>query len=335
MSKEYKKVGLGCFGTIFVTFMSILVVVVIAGAIVANMTVARIGLADIKIVQGQSARDLGLADTKIKDVYAELTDIINSFGQNEEQLTEALVDEKAVPTEEDKTAADDMFEGSSINGESGSSGSETDYKDLLNGKITFTVKKQLVLTDTQLAYIFNSVLQGSVGDANIAALSSLKAQVRTVEIESVGNDIHLITVLSVNISDFSAQINQSLGGFIKIQDVMMLTVTNKITGVDSAGIIQTAPISLKINNMSAQAQQLVFNVVLSQMGNGADQLTEDDLTIGVGQLLSQGIGNMGKVGIYDGVVEDITFDAIIPATRSGDSRTAGVIKLITYTETEV
>jgi hypothetical protein len=331
--KGERRVGLGCFGSLFVTIMSVVLVIVVAVAIVGNMTVASIGLADVPLFEGQTLATLGFAEYKIKDVIEPLTELITSLTEDEAVIAEKVVDKDAAPTEEDKAAVNDIFAGSSAanKGEDGETSGGVDFGNIINEKVTFTEKKEISVTDVQLAAIFNGVISGAGQISGLEMLQQFNAQVQNVKIESVGGKLHLITVMSLDISSMTASIPFPIG------NKLYVTITNEITGVSTQeadlGAIQTAPVSMKLNDLNDSMMTMFTGVILSMMGQ--EGLTEDYIIGTVGNVFGAALNNLGKVGTYDGTTEVNSLEAITPAQGSGSSRVPAVIKLVTYTETEV
>ena len=100
----------------------VLVVVVIAGiglVVVANMTPRDLNLTQVSI-GGKTIEELGLADTKIKDIFKSF----NSLSDNKD-----VVDNPYDQATEEQNASDTMA-GSSIE-------NEENYLPLLDGKVTY------------------------------------------------------------------------------------------------------------------------------------------------------------------------------------------------------
>jgi hypothetical protein len=332
--KGERRVGLGCFGSLFVTIMSVAIVIVVVVAIVGNMTVASLGgLQDLELFQGQSLKTLGFSEYKIKDIIGPLTELYTSMTEDPDVIAEKVVDKDAAPTDEDKAAVDDIFAGSSAankdgEGETGGSGG-VDLGNIINEKVTFTEKKEISVTDKQLAAIFNGVIGGAGQISGLEILQQFNAQVQNVKIESVGGELHLITVMSLDISSMTASIP------IPIGNTLFVTITNRITGVETSGTRQgaivTEAVSMKLNDLNASVQATFVNIIMSMIGQ--EGLTEEYLIGSVGAMFSGGLNNLGKVGTYDASTdtEVNSLNAISPRPSSNPA----VIKLVTYTVTEV
>ena len=54
-----------CLGKVLISILVIVIVIVVAGAIVLNLTPEQLGFADMELFEGQTLRDLGLANVKL------------------------------------------------------------------------------------------------------------------------------------------------------------------------------------------------------------------------------------------------------------------------------
>lgn len=310
-----KNKGLGCLGKLLITIVIIVLILVIAWLIIGNMTPAKLGVADTAIINGQTLRDFGLQDTKIKELLSFVMSM-QSPPKPENIVTNA-------PTEQDKTNVEQSMSGSSITNQDGS----INYGELVNGKVTFAEKKQLTLKDTELAHLFNSVMQvynqADTGvNEQLEILQRLNAQFLEVTITNIDNRLVLKSVLSLDISEYVGNINIP---FIKLSNTLYVTVTNYIDSVSQEGILQLSARTVAVNGQSEQLSALILDNVLNQIA-GEAMFSKDDICNGVATAFSYGVSNLGKVGTLVDNVENIGIHAI-----DGQE---GQVHLITYVESD-
>ncbi len=304
------KKKIGCLGT---TLIIILVIVLILGAaalIVANMTPEKLGFADMALFNGQSLRDMGLADTKIKELIPIVMSLVNPPKEGD-IITNA-------PAQEDAAAADGKLGGSSL---LDPSTGKPDYSGILDGKVTFTEKGQLDIKDRELAYIFNSVLQSAASDAAFDSLRELNATIAEITLYSQDGKIYMRAVLKADIAQYVSQVNIPL---VTLSDTLYLTVTNEVS-VTADGKAETSPTGVAVNGQDERISGLILDGVLAAAGGSAGTaFTKDDICDGVGELFSRAMLNLGKIGTYADEAETLGITGINTETHT--------ISLVTYTE---
>lgn len=313
-----EKKGMGCLMKLVLTIAIIAVLIIIAVVVVGNLTPEQLGFADVKLMNDMSLRDMGLHDTKLKDLWG----FIQSFTSPPKEDTIVT----NAPTQEDKTQAEGKLEGSSITNEDGS----LDYSAIVNGKVTYTKKGQLVYKDTELAYIFNSVLDAyndkESTDSQIQLLQQLNAKILEVTLQKEDNKLVLKTVMSIDIAQYIEQINSQLPPFIKLSNILYITVTNYIDDVADGKLVTSAR-AISVNGQPEALSKSILTALLQSVSVNGKPVTQEDICNGVGSVFTMGIGNLGKVGTYDGQTEKLGLHAI-----DADKHT---ITLVTYTEVEV
>lgn len=78
MSKKNNQ-GKGCLSASIVLLLIVIIITAFV-VVVLNLTPAKLGLADLALVEGKTATDLGLQDSKVKEVIQQIIQIITQKG---------------------------------------------------------------------------------------------------------------------------------------------------------------------------------------------------------------------------------------------------------------
>lgn len=113
------------FKGIIFSLIAIVLILVIAFAVVINLTPRQLGIADLKI-EGKTVEEMGIADTKIVDIYKSVKSLSKV---NESDVVTNTYDE-----EQEKDKSQDKFSGSSLDG-------KEDYSSIISGKVEYDTKK--------------------------------------------------------------------------------------------------------------------------------------------------------------------------------------------------
>lgn len=287
----------------------LVVVVVVVGVVltVANLTPNQINIGDIEIYEGNTLNELGLGDTKFKEVYYLVKDIsnvdetkivTNSYDEEvEETKVEATLEESNIP----KTTTGDP-----------------DYVSLVTTEIVYDNHYLMEYNDTSLAYIFDSIIgQWSAStdstNADIEALKDLNAKIEEFTINKTTDNSEMRLVLSVDITSMKDQIKTALGAvanYINLPDRIFIVSYNKISA-NTEGVITTTSVSIKINDSDNEVSQIIFKELAKSINNSSESSDTELINDTIGGAFSTIISNLGKVGTgtvgTDKIVTGITY----------------------------
>lgn len=320
-------------------FISLALIVVILGGVFGyfwNSTPEKLKIADIEIVNGNTLRELGFAETKIKDIYKDFRALTKSD-------TSKVVQNK--PDDGDKTDAENNFSGVEGGALTADGGGGADYSGLATGAVTYDKRYLQKWNDSSLAYVFNKIASDSVanGDKNnegIAFLKSVNATVEEITVTRVeGENAEMRLVISVNTTSFKDMIKAKLG---VLGDV--IPVPDKIYAVsyltlnadgDSPAKTSTASIDFKINDTQNALSQALLKLFASEAG-AADNMTEAEekavINDKIGDAFESVLFNMGDLAVsndYNAETGEITVASSIVYGATAINN--GYIYLITRT----
>lgn len=271
----------------------VIAIIVIAAVAVLNMTPAKLGFADTKIMGEQSLRDLGFADTSIWNIIKS----IKSF---------AKVDEKAIVTNGydttlDKESADSNLANSNLpkDGEG-----NIDYVSIASGNVIYDNEYLFTYSDTTIAYIFHSMITSANSSAegdSMKYLRDINADISEVTITKDGENTNLRIVVKIDLSSLKTKIKSSLGGaanLLPIPDKVFIVSYSTMTATDE-GIITTTGQSIKINDTDNAISAAIFRVLANEAEDRGAQTDTEFVNGKVGAAFSEVISHLGKVGIAD------------------------------------
>lgn len=284
----------------------VIILALIAGAIIwaINQTPEKFGFADYEI-EGMSLRQLGLANTKIKDIIG----IVRKLFKPDEK---AILNNVFDPVK-DKAGADSKADQMGLpQGEGG----QYDYLALVGDTpITTDNPELLSFKDTEIAFILNSIVmqasEQSEGEEEAQVVRDLNASIAQVTITK-GTDITLEILLKIDISSIRNELPSIVQN--SFPSVVYLNSINKMTIGQTApneGIISTQSSGIVINGMDGATTAIVINALAGKIAEASE--SEDPVKYfndTFGAFFQKVVNNMGLVG--DAELDEN--EAVIPAT---------------------
>lgn len=293
----------------------VLVVVVVAGiglVVVANMTPRDLNLTQVSI-GGKTIEELGLADTKIKDIFKSF----NSLSDNKD-----VVDNPYDQAAEEQNASDAMA-GSSIE-------NEENYLPLLDGKVTYDKQYLKVYQDKTLAYIFNNIVtSASNQDGTLEELRNINGTIEQMSIKVADGKPSLNVIGKFSIVQFKQQIVEQLGvlaSFVKIPDYLYIKVDFDVA-VDSLGMMTLASTGYSINGQENDPViKALLEVVQSADSSFNIQSVVEKLALGISSV----VGNLGRIASATTGADGTASDIVYGVSGIGDRS----LSVVTYTHIE-
>ncbi|MBR4800887.1 MAG: hypothetical protein IK048_04395 [Clostridia bacterium] len=266
----------------FITILIIVILVVVAAVIVINLTPRQLHLEQISLGE-KTVEELGLADTKIIDIYKG----IKSIGNTKE---EDVVD-NPVNQEEEKANAEDNFEGSTL-------GNTDDYSSVAIEPVVYVVPKLIEYDDTTIAYILDNIVQHADADSSeeIKALKDANLSVKELSITKDGSTGKMRVVSYMDLSNYQDDIKNALGAAASVLPIpkQAYLVSEFTFTVNSlTGKMETTPVSISVNGNSDDP---VSRAILEVMGSMADGEDVDSLNGKLGEAIARVVGNLGRIG---------------------------------------
>lgn len=300
--------SLGCLVGFVVTFVLIIATVGGVFGYFWNATPEKLNIADTKLINDQTFRSLGFADTPFKDIYKQLRALVKNDNSN-------IVTNS--PTDADKTSAESNLDNtSSLDDGEGN----IDYTLLLTTQTEYDGQYLLSYDDTTLAYIFNQVVEGSIENASnssaggVEYMKKIGAQVNEITItrETAAESADLRIVMSINSAGLKDQIRNSIGGalanILPIPDVIYLVAYYSLTP-DEANNRKLAceSVNLKINDTENAVSAAIFTLLASQTGGETSDMTESEKKAVVNDKIGDAfvgivynLGNLGTAAVVPG-----------------------------------
>lgn len=300
----------GCLLKFLITIVVIVALIAVAAIVVINLTPDQLGLADIEIFDGNTLRDLGLHDVKLKDLYGEFMAIMEP---DAEKIVTNGYDKKT-----ETTVASGNVDKSSIKEKADGT---PDYSSIVSEPLTYDKKYLLEYKDTTLAYVFNAVIADSADAAEGAGadtesldyLRSLGIEIDEVTIVAGGATNTLRIVASIDLTSIKSEVETALGAlasYVTLPERVYIVSYSEISA-DADGKVVTVSKSLKINDADNKIADAIFKVLAdkaAEMTEGeAGDVNDSDYVNGkVGEAFSEFMTRLGKVGTAtvdgDGVV---------------------------------
>ena len=275
---------------LFIALLVIVVILAIAFVVVINLTPRQLHLENVSL-GGKTIDELGIADTKIINIYKS----IKSIGK----AKESDVVDNPVNEEEDKAAAEENMQGSSLE-------NKDDYTDVTKGHVTYDVQRLVTYDDTTIAYILDNIVQNADASSSseIKALKDANLSVKelTIGLDSGHGTLRIVTYM--DLSAYQDDIKNALGAAASILPIPKYAylVSDLTFTVDDLGQMVTTPVSVCINGNNDDP---VSKAILEVMGNMAGGESIDSLNGKLGEALSQVVYNLGMIGTADTVTENI------------------------------
>lgn len=276
------------FKGITFSLVAIVLILVIAFAVVINLTPRQLGVADLKI-EGKTVEEMGIADTKIVDIYKSVKSLSKV---NESDVVTNTYDE-----EQEKDKSQDNFSGSSLDG-------KDDYSSIISGKVEYDTKKIVEYDDVTLAYIFNNAVQNGTDSSSDAVKVLKDANVVVKEITiGVSDEKGTMRIVSmVELGQYNSDIENALGAakaFFKVPEKVYIVSEISFTVDETNGKMITKSESICVNgNNDDPVTKAILNVIVGKI-DGVDSV--DGLNEKLGEAVSAVTYNLGGIG---GVVMD-------------------------------
>lgn len=271
------------FKGIIFSLVAIVLILVIAFAVVINLTPRQLGVADLKI-EGKTAEEMGIADTKIVDIYKSVKSLSKV---NESDVVTNTYDE-----EQEKDKSQDNFSGSSLDG-------KDDYSSIISGKVEYDTKKVVEYDDVTLAYIFNNAVQNGADSSSdaIKVLKNANVVVKEITI-GVSEEKGTMRIVSmVELGQYKSDIENALGAakaFFKVPKKVYIVSEISFTIDETNGKMITKSESVCVNgNNDDPVTKAILNVIVGKI-DGVDSV--DGLNEKLGEAVSAVTYNLGGIG---------------------------------------
>lgn len=264
-------------GGCLMTLLGIILIIVIAGFVLLNLTPNTLGFGDLEIpFIDTSLNEMGLGDTKIIDIIK----AISTLAQDSDKLREKLVTN---PAAGDTSAADAHY------------GTGTDYSNIFNSPLTPTATEPFTLTDSEIGGIFNAAAGGL---ASGAGLPSGAVEVEQFTITSGEEGTSAEVVMSANLEELLTgggidedtynQIQEQLEKFgVSLGDDIFLTVNVPLTEGES-GIEPDEGAQILING-----NEVLTNILAGILDASGSSFNLDSLAQDAAGLVSDALNNLG------------------------------------------
>lgn len=275
---------------IFIALLVIVVILAIAFVVVINLTPRQLHLENVAI-GGKTIDELGIADTKIINIYKSIKSIGNA--------KESDVVDNPVNEQEDKAAAEENMQGSSLE-------DKDDYSDVTKGHVTYDVQRLVTYDDTTIAYILDNIVQNADASSS-SEIKALKDANLSVKELTIGLDSGHGTLRIVSYMDLSAyqnDIKNALGSAASILPIPKYAylVSDFTFTVDELGKMVTTPTGVCINGNNDDP---VSKAILDVIGSMAGGENIDSLNGKLGEALSQVVYNLGMIGTAETVTDNV------------------------------
>lgn len=300
-----KKGAIGCFLISVITFVAILALVGGGIAVLLNMTPEGLGIADVQI-QGVTLSELGLGQTKLKDIIKNFKSLIN--------VKEADVVKNGYEADVEAGKAEENL-GAVLPTIGEGEQKEPDFTTILESPIYYDKQYFISYDDTTIAYIFNKIVEQSVvkaentsstdGQKGLEFIKKINGKINEISvIKNADGSYELRIVLSVSLADFKTEIAKELGALAKIVPIPdeVFLVSRLELSANAEGKIETKDISLAIggdeNNPINKALFKILNKVATSQATNAEATEADSKLINekIGQGFAEVIAHLGKTG---------------------------------------
>ena len=213
----------------------VIVILVIMGLLVGgafyvfNMTLGELGLSDQVIVNGMTVAQLGLNDVKLKDIYKLLTSLLEG------------VDESVIVThpytDADVTSLEAKLQNSNIiDPETG----HLVFDNLEGGYVTFPDSTPRTFKDTELAALFNKIIvEGMDKTEGEGSSEEVKISIKEVKL-TPGTGAKMRTVIKFDIKELReqlvAQVPAQMQSYVNLGDALYIVTESNLTA-DAEGKI--------------------------------------------------------------------------------------------------
>ena len=271
------------FKGIIFSLIAIVLILVIAFAVVINLTPRQLGIADLKI-EGKTVEEMGIADTKIVDIYKSVKSLSKV---NESDVVTNTYDE-----EQEKDKSQDKFSGSSLDG-------KDDYSSIISGKVEYDTKKIVEYDDVTLAYIFNNAVQNGADSSSdaVKVLKDANVVVKEITIGVSDGKGTMRIVSMVELGQYKSDIENALGAakaLFKVPEKVYIVSEISFTVDETNGKMISKSESVCVNgNNDDPITKAILNVIVGKI-DGVDSV--DGLNEKLGEAMSAVTYNLGGIG---------------------------------------
>lgn len=271
------------FKGIIFSLIAIVLILVIAFAVVINLTPRQLGIADLKI-EGKTIEEMGIADTKIVDIYKSVKSLSKV---NESDVVTNTYDE-----EQEKDKSQDKFSGSSLDG-------KDDYSSIISGKVEYDTKKIVEYDDVTLAYIFNNAVQNGADSSSdaVKVLKDANVVVKEITIGVSDGKGTMRIVSMVELGQYKSDIENALGAakaLFKVPEKVYIVSEISFTVDETNGKMISKSESVCVNgNNDDPVTKAILNVIVGKI-DGVDSV--DGLNEKLGEAVSAVTYNLGGIG---------------------------------------
>lgn len=310
--KNDKKGAVGCLLVSAITFVIIIALIGGGIAVLLNMTPEGLGIAEVKI-QGVTLTELGLGQTKIKDIIKNFKSLVNV---KEADVVQNGYDDKV---EADKAEGN---LGSVLPSVGEGEKKEPDFTTIIQNPVFYDKQYLISYDDTTIAYIFNKIIEQSVikadnttsteGQKGLEFIKKINGKINEISvIKNADGSFELRIVLSVSLADFKADIAKELGSLSNIVPIpeKVFLVSRRELSANAEGKIETKDISLSIggnenNPLNKALMKIINKVAASQSSNSAEEIDTKFINDKIGQGFAEVIAHLGKIGTATTVSEE-------------------------------
>lgn len=312
-------------GCLMKTIIAIVIIVVIVGGAIIwlmNQTPTTLKFDD-KQINGITIREMGFADTKIKDIIKFLKGLV--------KIKESDIVDHPFDPIADKASADQALNSIGVPSEGGN----MNYLYLIDNVIVTDAHELIEFSDTEIAYMLDAMVQQGMQSEQaegeeVEKVRQMNAGFSQVKIIKNENVITLEMLVRVDISNIKDDIPNIPFKNSIIPNKVFLNSINVMT-IDDEGIISTQSLSLQVNGMSQEMSVSIINALFARLASeGTEENAVAYFNNTFGSLFKLIMNNVGLVG---DALTDNSGDVIEDTINYGPQGvTQHKIKVITRTQ---
>ena len=262
-----------------------LVILAIAFVVLIHLTPRQYHLESVKLGD-KTIEELGLADTKIIDIYKGIKGVGNT--------KESDVVHNPVNKEQEKGKADDNFEGSTLD-------TQDDYSSVVKEPVVYDVQRLVAYDDTTIAYILDNIIQHADAESSseVKALKDADLSVKELTVGKAQANGTLRVVSYMDLSKFQDKIKEVLGAAANILPIpkQAYLVSDFTFTISAAGKLETTSTGVCLNgNNEDPVSKAILQVIGDMIGSDVNELNGK-----LGEAIAQVVGNLGMVGTAETV----------------------------------
>jgi len=260
---------------VFIVFS--LIVLLVVGIILVNMTPNKLKVGNKTIINGKSCNDLGIGDVKIKTMINDFNEIKDKKNVVINPYDEAAAKSEITPILDTLGYVNDGV---------------IDYQKLYEEGIDASAEYYIEFSDKSVAYILNNSISYFTGEAE--TLTNFKFEIS--EVTFYGNKKELRAVYKLDISDFKKKLEKTIPSFVSRFIGMpkeVYFVCYYGVDVTTEGVLDLEYKNIYINDVDtpfANAILLAFSTEENDLAGYGDQL---------GKALSDAVSYLGKIGVAE------------------------------------